>query len=234
MTNKSQETHAIDSNALPSSAKARGLRPGQPGGRRDTNRKERTKALQDAALELFLVDGLEAVTIEDITNRAEVAKGSFYRYFDDKGVLVKSLFDPFLSCTLRAFDESEAALERARTPSEIIDGYSVLGNGLVECFAMHRSVVRLYLQENRCPPTGARVHVRDAERQITARAVKYSRPAMERGFVKPMPPEFTASVVIGAGERLLFQILSDESGSVPEDLVSLLLEWCLEGVRNRN
>ena len=68
-------------------------RPGQPGGRRDRNRKERLKSLGHSALELFLEQGIQATTIDEITKAAGVAKGSFYRYFEDKCALVAFLFE---------------------------------------------------------------------------------------------------------------------------------------------
>ena len=66
-------------------------RPGKPGGRRDQNRRERVKALSDAAISLFLERGTESSTIDDITKAAGVSKGSFYRYFESKHELVLSL-----------------------------------------------------------------------------------------------------------------------------------------------
>ena len=107
------ETSARRSPATGGTAKRPSERPGQPGGRRDTNRRERTKALSDAALALFLARGIEVVTIEDITTRAGVAKGSFYRYFDDKQALVEALFAPVASKVMAAFDESIAKLRDA-------------------------------------------------------------------------------------------------------------------------
>ena len=70
------------------------LRPGPAGGRRDQNRKEKVRGLEEAALRLFLERGLDGVTIDDITKACGVAKGTFYRYFDDKDALVESLLAP--------------------------------------------------------------------------------------------------------------------------------------------
>ena len=72
-------------------------RPGRVGGVRDLNRKERVKSLSDAALQLFLSRGLDVVTIDDITQMTGVAKGTFYRYFDDKEALVEALVAPVRS-----------------------------------------------------------------------------------------------------------------------------------------
>ena len=69
-------------------------RPGKPGGKRDQNRKERIRVLQEAALLLFLEQGLAATTIDEITKTAGTAKGNFYRYFSDKEDLVRAIVKP--------------------------------------------------------------------------------------------------------------------------------------------
>ena len=52
---------------------------------RSDKRAERTrKKLELAALEVFTEYGLDAATIEDITQRADLGKGTFYRHFKDK------------------------------------------------------------------------------------------------------------------------------------------------------
>ena len=73
------------------------LRPGPKGGKRDINRRRRTKEICDAGLSLFLQRGIEGVTIDDIVKSASVAKGSFYRYFQDKSDLVAAIFGPYES-----------------------------------------------------------------------------------------------------------------------------------------
>ena len=49
-------------------------------------------ALLESALALFETKGYEAVTIEDITTKAGVAKGSFYTYFANKSEIVVAEF----------------------------------------------------------------------------------------------------------------------------------------------
>jgi AcrR family transcriptional regulator len=52
--------------------------------------------LMDAAEYLFIRRGLDAVTVEDITNAAQVAKGTFYRYFISREALLLALRDRFI------------------------------------------------------------------------------------------------------------------------------------------
>ena len=45
----------------------------------------------DAAWELFYEQGYEQTTIDEIVERSETSKGSFYHYFDGKDALLSSL-----------------------------------------------------------------------------------------------------------------------------------------------
>jgi len=49
------------------------------------------KALLTAARELFAEKGMDLTTIDDITQRADVAKGTFYYHFKNKNRLIKEL-----------------------------------------------------------------------------------------------------------------------------------------------
>ena len=54
-------------------------------------KQEKRRALLDAAYELFLQRGTAKTSVEDITSRAKVAKGTFYLYFRDKGSVMQAL-----------------------------------------------------------------------------------------------------------------------------------------------
>ena len=50
-------------------------------------KQEKRRALLEAAYDLFLERGAAKTSVEDITSRAKVAKGTFYLYFQDKGAV---------------------------------------------------------------------------------------------------------------------------------------------------
>ena len=62
---------------------------GAPRGPR--KREERSDALLDAAAALFVEKGVAATSIDDIAERAHVAKGTFYHYFQDRAAMLEGL-----------------------------------------------------------------------------------------------------------------------------------------------
>jgi len=61
---------------------------------RTEKRVAKTKSkLLNAALAVFSEFGVDATTIDDITQRADLGKGTFYRYFSDKAEIMACLVD---------------------------------------------------------------------------------------------------------------------------------------------
>ncbi len=56
----------------------------------------RRRDLMDAGERTFVQKGFASTTIEDITHKAGVAKGTFYLYFDSKEALLTALRDRFI------------------------------------------------------------------------------------------------------------------------------------------
>src|SRR4051812_29809853 len=112
-------------------------RPGPVGGKRDENRRQKALELQDSALRLFLDQGVETTTIDDIVDRTGVAKGSFYRYFADKRALVDSLLAPLTTGAATIFDDCEHALANAKASTDLIDAYQSFAASLAGLIVAH-------------------------------------------------------------------------------------------------
>src|SRR5690242_8768698 len=62
----------------------------------DRRVKRTQKALARALIELTLEKGYEAITIRDITDKAEVGYATFFRHYHDKDALLKDVLDVVL------------------------------------------------------------------------------------------------------------------------------------------
>jgi len=215
--------------------KARGLapptrRPGPVGGKRDTNRKERSEALTRAGLKLFLERGVENVTVDEIAKEAGTAKGNFYRYATDKRDLVDAIILPMATSFDDAFERCEMSTASARTTGELTSAYMRLAMDLFQAITREPDVALLYLQEARAPAIGARAPITTFERRVTERAVALTEHAHKHGLLRKVPPSVSALAVIGAVERLLVAQLRDRVFDNPADVVRTLVQLVMEGI----
>lgn len=206
-------------------------RPGPEGGRRDVNRKERVKALADAGLLLFLERGLDGVTIDDITQACGVAKGTFYRYFDDKAALLDHLLTPVRNMLVEGLERCGQTLAGARDVETMFEAYRALGGLLAGAVLTQAGVVRLYLQESRGPAVGARAPVVALSRLVARHAVEITRKAHTHGLLRPIRPEVSALAVVGAVENLLLAVLTEQEVGNPLEIPDALTTLILDGLR---
>ncbi len=82
---------------------------------RSQKRAKRTrKKLKKAALDVFSEKSVDAATVEEITEKADVGKGTLYQHFEDKEEIVITLVDEaveHLIERIRAYDSAPETLE---------------------------------------------------------------------------------------------------------------------------
>lgn len=206
-------------------------RPGPEGGRRDLNRRERTRQLLDAASTLFLERGIDAVSIDEITSRAGVAKGSFYRYFASRDQLVETLFAPLIDTLRQATTACRAAINDARSATELTAAYGVLVRDIVPLFSDHRGAVELYLRENRRPAASCAGSVAALRDEIVALAIDLTLAAQAHNLLREVHPRLSALTVIGAAERLIIDHFDGNGATDPLLAASELIAIVLDGLR---
>lgn len=206
------------------------IRPGPPGGARDRNRKEKSELIQRVGLELFLENGVLAVTIDQIVSRAGIAKGSFYRYADGKRGLVEQLMAPLMEGMPAAYARCRAGLEEAdRATLPVV--YMRLAADLTDVVRENPRHTLLYLQECRTPATDDREPIAAVAAEIRSGAIELTALARERGLLQPGPAWLSATVVIGAAEELLMAYLrGDHPADKPEDVQAALVSMVLRGL----
>lgn len=209
-------------------------RPGQPGGKRDLNRRRRSEQLRQAGLKLFVERGVEKVTIDDIAKEAGTAKGNFYRYYSDKSDLVGAIIEPVATILRDAFDGCAERLEEAHDEATLFGAYQTLAVGLLPIVISHLDPVRLYLQENRAPAVGARVPIRALADEIRERSVGLTHFAVDHGLLRIPDPRISALAVVGAVEQLAWSVLGGHLDAPPDEIVTTLISLVLSGIRNPN
>ena len=204
-------------------------RPGPEGGVRDNNRKQRTATLVTASCRLFLRRGLDSVTIDEIAARARMAKGSFYRYFDDKTALVQAIFDPLDARVEDIYSRCAQDLRVADGPASMAQAYAALGRELVGLVLTNPDAVRLYLQEYRGADHGARRPIIRVARRLIDRTIELTELACQHGLMRPLHPRLFALSVIGAIECLIFTHLAGDNRLPPAEVPAAVIDLFMRG-----
>lgn len=88
-----------------------------PAGRRERRRVETKERIFHAALQLFAEHGFSATTVEDITEAADVGKGTFFNYFRNKEDVLGALAGVQLDKYAHAIEAAESG---ALSPREAL------------------------------------------------------------------------------------------------------------------
>jgi AcrR family transcriptional regulator len=209
-------------------------RPGRAGGKRDANRRKKVQKICDASLELFCENGVETVTIDQVVNKAEIPKGSFYRYFSGKEEVVETIFAPIEAELKTQVEESERALSQATNAEELTRAYTQLALQMARLTLGNVDIMRLYLQENRAPDVGARRPIIRIAREMEQYAYRLTEVAREHGLLRTdLSMKVCALTSLGATERLLFAHVSGDEIGAPLEVARDLISAVVEGVRIR-
>lgn len=86
--------------------------PNKSGKNRIQRRADRTrKKLKDAALDIFSEKSVHAVTVEEITKKADLGKGTLYQHFEDKEQIVVTLIEEAVEHLIRRIRRYDSAPE---------------------------------------------------------------------------------------------------------------------------
>lgn len=109
--------------------------------RRERRKAATREALIQAAQEVIAMKGVYLAVIEEITERADVAKGSFYQYFRDRDDLLRVLLT-------RRLEELQALIESAPPSGSVTERVRTLIHHHVEYFLRHEDFL-LFLHQIR-------------------------------------------------------------------------------------
>ena len=166
------------------------------------------KALQDALLSLILEKGYDSLTVEEIAERADVGRTTFYLHYQDKDDLLLELTGDFAETMrgefLARLDENEVCVR---------DLVALL-------FELAHANVEVYyaIMSGRC---GAQV-LEQFQGILTALLQRtLEAQAERRGVELPLPAEFMAHYLFGALRESVIWWLDRRRPYTPEEMVTM-------------
>jgi TetR/AcrR family transcriptional regulator, transcriptional repressor for nem operon len=185
--------------------------------------------LMQAALDLMWEESYGSVTIDQICQRANVRKGSFYYFFSSKAELAVAALEKLWNETLKPM------LDRCFSPS--LDPLVRITNHLETFFALQVEIKGKYGKVLGCPvcTVGSEISTQEVDvcavvRDIVSRKRRYYesaiRDAVAQGVIEPCDPVETSLALLALLEGLVSQarIMNDPEilRKLPSMALSLL------------
>lgn len=161
---------------------------GNSHGRRERRSVETRESLFRAALDLFARKGFTETTVEDITEAADVGKGTFFNYFPSKDHILLAFGEMQLA-------KLETAVAEARTGQEPMTQFlRSLGVRMTQEPTRHPGIIRTLLQAY-LSTTPVREAMIDLQKRIHALHTEIVRLGQERGEIRTDLPASEISQV---------------------------------------
>jgi len=163
----------------------------RPAGRRERHRNETRERLYRAALDLFAERGFLRTTVEDITEAADVGKGTFFNYFPTKEHILAEFGGAYLEAVQKGLEEAR------ETDGPIIDVLHNLATNSIRQINENEALIRaIYAAHASCESVRGELQQRvQACRKLLAEIIKI---AQQRGEVRRDIPAADLSRLVQA------------------------------------
>jgi AcrR family transcriptional regulator len=159
-----------------------------PANRRERQSLERRERLFRSALDLFARKGFAETTVEDITNAADLGKGTFFNYFPSKEHILLAFSEMQLAKLKTAFEE----MRDANVPVPVF--MRSLGARMTQEPIRNPAIIRILLQAF-LTDSPVRESVLNLQNRVIAIHTEMIRIGQNRGEIRnDLPPEVIAHV----------------------------------------
>ena len=176
--------------------------------RRERQSVERRERLFRAALDLFARQGFAETTVEDITNAADLGKGTFFNYFPSKEYIL-------LAFAEMQFGKLKAAFEEMRAGNVPVPVFlRSLGARMTQEPVRNPAIIRIILHTFLTDDSKVREPMLELQNRVIAIHTEMMRMGQERGEIRnDLPPEVIANVFRQTifGTLLIWALHSDNT-----------------------
>jgi AcrR family transcriptional regulator len=187
-------------------------------GRRARKKSRTRREVFEAAMTLFEAQGFDAVTVEQICQAADVARGTFFLHFPTKSALLLEWNRELAS---------ELAIRLVEPRASAVAEYRMLVDHLAQRWLRHADVLAAMLREVLAPPRSA-IPSEDALRTLAAEIV---RRGQRRGeFRTNISPQLAATLLLTTTAAVLSGAVFRAGEASPEEIRNQLLHAALHGL----
>ena len=168
--------------------------------------KERKGELLEAARAVFARKGISNATVDDITARAGVSKGTFYLYFKSKDQIVGSLWEQYVEGFLEITETALADDGKQRVWHAVLwKIFEQLVGHALQHAELHRVIYR-------SADAQALEFCRRINQKVIARITEAVRDGVDSGQIKLSQPELMARLLYHGTDGVLHDAIMSVTG----------------------
>jgi len=190
-------------------------------------KQERRRQIMNAAKLVFAEAGYHGASIHAIIERAQIARGTFYLYFESKAAVFDSILDQAMA-DLRArihrieVDDKNAPAPQVQLREQVM--------ATLDFVVRDRPLATLLLSAGHTPDAEAAERLDQFFAEVRDLLRRAMESGMEIGLLRKVDPELAASAMLGMIRGVIEQLIRAETPPAVDVVVSEVLMVALRGV----
>ena len=191
-------------------------------------REQRRGDILEAALRVFSAEGYHRTRVADIIAEANIARGTFYLYFDSKN----AIFHELLELVLERIDQSFHGVDLEPGALPVRDQLLATVRSVFAAFADDRALAKLILRE----AVGLDDEVDAMLERFYGRLHRWLSESLANGqrigLIRAADTDLTSWLVLGSVKQFAALVLSTPDDQIDLDqLAEVILDFNLQGIR---
>jgi AcrR family transcriptional regulator len=193
----------------------------------DRAKQERRRQILAAAKYVFADAGYHGASIHSIIERAQIARGTFYLYFESKAAVFDSILDQAMSDLRARIKRIEVEDKSAPAPQVQLRDQVV---AILEYIVGDRALATLLLSAGHTPEAEASERLDLFFAEVRALLERALETGMEIGLTRKCNVKLASAALLGMIRGVIEQVIRDEGALAIDDVVTEMLMVALRGV----
>ena len=190
-------------------------------------KQERRRQIMTAAKHVFADAGYHGASIHAIIERAQIARGTFYLYFESKAAVFDSILDQAMTDLRTRIHRIEVEDAGAPAPQLQLRDQVI---ATLDYIVRDRPLATLLLSAGHTPDAEAAERLDQFFAEVRDLLRRAMETGMEIGLLRHVDPQLVASAMLGMFRGVVEQLIREPHPPAVEHVVSEMLMVALRGV----
>jgi AcrR family transcriptional regulator len=190
-------------------------------------KQERRRQIMGAAKHVFAEAGYHGASIHAIIEKAQIARGTFYLYFESKATVFDAILDQAMT-ELRARIRRIEVEDKSAPPPQVQLREQVVAT--LDFIVRDRPLATLLLSAGHTPDAEAAERLDQFFGEVRDLLVRAMESGMELGLLRKVDKHLAAAAMLGMLRGVIEQLIRDPNPPAVDTVVNELLLVALRGV----